>query len=185
MADFDKLRNGIANNTRVAPPSYGRIECTFILTTDSSKYAVGAVVYQMQPVSNGTLQRKVVSIASRMLTEAEQKWGTSEMEALAVIFGQEKYRRFIASQPIILETEHSALRHYLLSGKANSGWLNRLLLIIQGYNIVDVHYVQGETNVAAEALSRLQVDRYIRQNVERRKAVRRLPFSAIFVCGSG
>lgn len=139
----------------------------------------------MQPVSNGTLQRKLVSFASRMLTEAERKWGTSEMEALAVIFGFEKYRRFIESQPIILEMDHSALRHCLLSGKANSGRLSWLLLIIQGYNIVDVHYVQGETSVAADALSRLPVVRYVRQNIERRTAVRRPPFSAIFVRGSG
>ena len=158
-ADFDRLRNAIADSLRLAPPIYGDDRCVFVLATDASKYALGAVLWQWQPDYHGKMHRRLVSFASRVMSSSECKFGVSETEALACIFGLEKYRRFIHNHPIILETDHSALRDCFVSGRSNSSRLSRWLLIIQEFNLVDVQYIKGNTNVAADALSRQPVDR--------------------------
>ena len=156
---FNKLKNSIADDLRISPPIYGVDNCVFILATDSSEFALGAVLWQMQPNKDGTLHRKLISFASRGMTAAEGKWHITDKEALACIFGLEKYRRFILGQPIVLETDHSALRSCFMSGRSNNNRLSRWLLIIQEFNLVDVRYVKGEDNKAADFLSRHPVDR--------------------------
>ena len=84
---FNKLKNSIADNLRISPPIYGFDNCVFILATDSSEFALGAVQWQMQPNKDGILQRKPISVASRGMTAAEGKWHTTNREALACIFG--------------------------------------------------------------------------------------------------
>ena len=152
---FEHLRQAVSDNSRLTPPVYGDPECVFILSTDASNHAMGAMLFQMQWDIEGKLQRKLLSHASRVMNSAEKNYGISEKEALACMYGLKVYRRHILGQPLILETDHAALRDCFTSGKSNNQRLNRWLLIIQEYNLLDVVHVKGQELVGPDFLSRL------------------------------
>ena len=60
----------------------------FVLYTDASAYALGAVLAQIGDDD----QEHVVSYASRTLKGAELHYGISEKEFLAVLFAIKKFR---------------------------------------------------------------------------------------------
>jgi hypothetical protein len=82
----------------------------FILKTDASGLALGAVLLQEK---NG--DRLPIAHVSRALTAQECKASsTYELEWLAVLFGTDKFRKYVEHQDFILETENQSLS-WLLS----------------------------------------------------------------------
>ena len=152
---FVQLKNSISDETRNSAPKYGDATEIFVLTTDASNFALGAVLWQMQKDDQGTLKRMLISHGSRSMSKAERNYPIAEKEALAVIFGLEKYRRHILGHPVKLQTDHSALKHCFDRGDSNNSRLARWLLIIQEYKITEIEYIAGHTNVGADFLSRL------------------------------
>ena len=89
------------------PPVLGMANFSekFILQTDASGVALGAVLCQE---CNGI--RWPIAYASRTLSAQERKAScTYELECLAVLFGTEKFRKYIKHQEFILETDNQAL----------------------------------------------------------------------------
>ena len=62
----------------------------FVLRCDASGYGIGAVVMQEH---NGKLHP--VSFASRKLSERELNWPISSKEALSIVFGCQKFHRYL------------------------------------------------------------------------------------------
>ena len=93
---------------------------TFILQTDASSCALGAVLLQEIEVV-----RQPIAYASRMLISQEKKASSAyESECLAVIFGVEKFRQYLEHWEFILETDNQALS-WLLSHPRQLGKLGR------------------------------------------------------------
>lgn len=65
----------------------------YIIRTDSSNYALGAVLLQGQDADEHPIE-----YASRLLTPAEKNYSTSEQEALAVVFALEKFRGYVEAR---------------------------------------------------------------------------------------
>ena len=74
---FDTLKAKLAS-----PPvlAYSKDEGEYILDTDASNYAIGAVLSQIQ---DG--EERVISFASRALCGGQQNYCTTKRELLAVI----------------------------------------------------------------------------------------------------
>lgn len=75
------------------------------LHTDASKVGLGAVLLQCV---NGEL--KVVAYASRQTSQAEEKYHSFELEALAVVFGIQKFRVYVTGLKFTIVSDCSALR---------------------------------------------------------------------------
>ena len=68
-------------------PNFSR---EFVLTTDASGIALGAVL------SQGEIGKDLpVGYASRVLNDAERKYSVTDQEALAVVWGVEYFRPYL------------------------------------------------------------------------------------------
>ena len=75
------------------------------MQTDARGVALGAVLSQEV---DGV--RQPIACASRSLSAQERKASSIyELECLAVLFGTEKFRKYIEHQQFILETDNQAL----------------------------------------------------------------------------
>ena len=76
----------------------------FILQNDASPVAIGPVLLQNIPEG-----RQSISDEPRTLTSQERKYSVFESEALAVLFGIEKFRMYVEHVHFDLETDCQAL----------------------------------------------------------------------------
>ena len=81
-----------------------------ILTTDASAVALGAC---LRVRHNG--QERPVAFASRVLSSTERNYSATEREALACIWGAEKWHFYLYGRKFTLRTDHQALKTLLLA----------------------------------------------------------------------
>ena len=96
---------------------------------------------------------KPVCYASRSLTETESRYSNIERELLAACWSLEKFNHYVFGKKVIIETDHKPLeRIWKKTITSASRRLQRLLLKMEKYD-VEIRYIQGKTNVIADALS--------------------------------
>jgi hypothetical protein len=76
-----------------------------------------------------------------------------ELECLAVLFGTEKFRKYIEHQKFILETDNRALS-WLLSHPKQLGKIGRWVVKISALKF-EVRHIRGTQNIVADTLSRM------------------------------
>ena len=80
---------------------------------------------------------------------------TTEKELLAVVFALDKFRSYLIGSPIIIFTDHSALK-YLFSKSDAKARLIRWILLLQEFDLT-IKDKKGVENVVADHLSRLEL----------------------------
>ena len=119
----------------------------FILQTDASAEGIGAVLFQeVEGVKHP------VAYASKKLLPRERNYSTIEREALAVIWGVQKFQNYLMGTHFILETDHSPLQ-YLDQAKFQNSRIMRWTLLLQPYRFT-LRAIKGSENVGADYLSR-------------------------------
>ena len=96
----------------------------FELMCDASDTAIGAVLDQRKDKIFQTIY-----YASRTLTEAQQKYATTEKELLAVVFALDKFHSYLILSKVIIYTDHAALK-YLFTKKNTKPRLIRWILLL-------------------------------------------------------
>ena len=119
----------------------------FVLRTDASSQGMGAVLLQQK----GELLHPV-QYASKKFTETQKKYSTIERECLAVVWGCEKFARFLAGRQFILQTDHRPLT-FLRTAKTKNSRLLRWALALQEFAF-QVEPLPGRANIFADLLSR-------------------------------
>ena len=119
----------------------------FILRTDASGQAIGAVLEQ---------DGKPIGFLSQKLTEAEMRYSTYEQELLAIIRSLEKWRHLLMTAETTVYTDHQALQYLtrLNADKPIRGKIARWLSFLDLFQRLTITYLPGATNVVADALSR-------------------------------
>jgi len=123
-----------------------------VLDTDASDTALGAVLQQEQ---NNKLH--VVGYASRTLSPAEVRYCITRRELLGVVFGLKKYRQHLLGRPIIVHTDHAALK-YLMTTSEPVGQQGRWLDLLGEYDIT-IQHRPGRVHGNSYALSWLPCER--------------------------
>ncbi len=120
------------------------------LRVDASPVGLGAILMQ----SDGH-ETRPVAYASRTLTDVERRYSQTEKEALAVVWGCEKFHLYLYRTEFKLFTDHKPLEFiYSPKGKPPPR-IERWALRLQPYRFKVIH-MPGKTN-PADVLSRLPI----------------------------
>ena len=145
---FEILRDKL-----LCPPilRYPMLDQPFILMTDASGIALGAILGQKHKDEKD----HVIAYASRSLKKHEKGYSVIEQEALAIIFAIKQFRHYLYGQKIILYTDHKPLV-WLMTHKDTSSRLIRWALQLQEFDI-EFKYKVGKANSNADCMSRLEI----------------------------
>lgn len=91
---------------------------------DASDFAVGAVLGQRKEG-----KPLVIYYASRTLNSAQMNCSTTEKELLVVVFALDKFRSYLIGSPVIIFTDHAALKHLLAKKDAKARLIRWILLV--------------------------------------------------------
>ena len=141
---FDKLKQKLTSAPVLAFPTRDGI---FVLDTDASDLAIGAVLSQLQ----GGVE-KVIAYGSRTLTKSERNYCATRRELLALVYFLRYFRAYLLGRPFHVRTDHASLQ-WLQQFKEPEGQVARWLEQIQEYDF-QTHHRSGKLHTNADALSR-------------------------------
>ena len=152
---FTALKVAMATAPILRLPDF---EKQFVVTTDASYVAVGAILEQdfcsgLQPIA----------FASRKLNATEIRYSAYEREMLGIVWALGQWKNYFQSpHPIVMQTDHAPLRHLPNQTSVNSRvW--RWISILQGYN-VEIRHIPGKKNPADAFSGQLVSDALIRKD---------------------
>lgn len=155
-AAFAKIKQSLEDD--IVTRAFFDVNCPTKLFTDASPTALGAVLVQQQKdPETGILRDRVVACASKTLVETEKRYAQTHKEALAVVWGAEKFNYYLHGREFELNTDHEPLLFIFNRDKISDkrsltraeGWALRL----STFNF-KVRYVPSKLNIA-DPLSRL------------------------------
>ena len=141
---FDQLRNLLTAPPVLAYPDFGQ---PFQLYTDARGKGLGAVLEQQVDGSGHP-----VAYASRTLSQHEQRYGITELETLAVVWGLCHFRAYLYGHKVVVYTDHAPVKS-MLETKHPSGKLARWAESVAELD-VEILYRPGRKHSNADALSR-------------------------------
>lgn len=141
---FNKLKKAL-----VSPPilAYPQLGIQFILDTDASDKAVGAVLSQNQDD-----KERVIAYMSKSMNKHEQNYCVTRKELLAVICALRKFHSYLYGQTILLRTDNAAVS-WMRTLKTPTGQVTRWLQELNTYDLEVIHR-PGLKHRNADALSR-------------------------------
>ena len=122
----------------------------YVLQTDASSFAVGAVLGQRKSVDGPVLP---ITCISKKLNEAQQKYSTIEKESYAIVWAVEKLSFYLLGNYFIIESDHQPLS-YINSNSKSKDKLRRWELILNKFDF-EVNYIPGKLNMMSDCLYRL------------------------------
>jgi hypothetical protein len=133
----------------------------FVLTTDASNDAIGAV-FSQEPIG----KHLTIAYASRTLINAERNYPTIQKELLAIVLSCKYFRQYLSGRKFTIVKDHRPLT-WIFSVKNPSSRLLRWRLKLEEYEY-EVKYKKGSSNNNDDALSRIHLteDFAYRQDVK-------------------
>lgn len=145
---FERCKELLTNAPLLQFPDFSK---PFVLTTDASNFAVGAVLSQ-GPKGND----KPIAYASRTLNDAETRYSTIEKELLAIVWAVKHFRPYLYGRKFMIFTDHRPLT-WLKSLKEPNSKLTRWKLRLSEFDY-DIQHKEGRLNLNADALSRIRLN---------------------------
>jgi len=141
---FNRLKGALTGPQIMATPIDGG---NYVLDTDASDSAIGAVLSQIQ---NG--QEKVISYASRTMSKSEKNYCVTDKELLSVRYFVEYFHHYLMGRKFIIRSDHQALK-WLVSFKEPKGRVARWIEILSAYDY-EIQFRKGTQHGNADSLSR-------------------------------
>lgn len=144
--EFDNLKNLLTSETVLA---YFDQNADLVLSVDSSKHGLGAVILQ-----NG----RPIAYASKALTPTQQDYSQMEKEALAITFGCQRFHQYLFGKQFTVESDHKPLETIFKRPLDKCPFrLKHLKATLNQYSFV-VRYKPGAKLFIADNLSRDSID---------------------------
>ena len=146
QSSFDAIKEALAKAALLHHP---RPTAPLALTTDASKLAIGGVLEQLGPKGWEPL-----GFYSSRLQRQQQLWPPYDRELLAAWKGVRHFREMLEGRAFTLYTDHESLVPSI--GKKGDPQTARQQYQLSGIAeyTTDIRYIQGKSNVVADALSR-------------------------------
>ena len=115
------------------------------IIVDASPVGLGAIFAQ---------EGKIVSYASRALTDVEQRYSQTDREMLAVVYGVEYYHRYLFGSTFTVVTDHKPLLRILKSRKPATARTERWRLRLMPYEFDLLYHPGKDERNPADFISR-------------------------------
>lgn len=152
---FNHLKELLINAPILKYPDFSK---PFVLTTDASNFALGAILSQGTPPKD-----QPIAFASRTLNETEQRYSTIEKELLAIVWSCKYFRPYLYGRKFQIFTDHRPLV-WLFNLKEPNSKLMRWRLKLEEYDY-EIIYKKGKHNLNADALSRIRLNAVETQSI--------------------
>jgi RNase H-like domain found in reverse transcriptase/Integrase zinc binding domain len=123
----------------------------FVVHTDASDYAVGAVLSQRD--ANGEL--RPISFMSQKLSDVEYRWSVYEKELFSVVSALPHWSMWLmhARHTVEIHNDHASLR-FLMDQPKLTAKQTRWIALLSTFADLNFVHVSGSSNTRADALSR-------------------------------
>lgn len=125
----------------------------FILETDASMSAIGAVLKQKDDCD----AERPVAFYSSKLGKSQKKYPIYELELMAMVSSLRKFRCYLEGNQFTVRTDHQALLHFK-EKRILPSRVTRWIMEIQSFFPFQIEYRKGTTNVVADCLSRIPAE---------------------------
>ena len=126
----------------------------FLLYSDTSKYATGSALYQIQ---NG--KPKLIAYASKRLPEAARNYSITELEMNGLAINIASFAHLLKKVDFDAIVDHLALVHILKSKtEPATPRIKRLLEILSAYSF-NLYYMKGKDMILSDFLSRQEINK--------------------------
>lgn len=142
---FSHLKDQLSNPTTLG---YYKVSDRTQLYADASPVGLGAVLIQY----DGS-EPRIISYASKSLSDTEKRYCQTEKEALALVWAVERFHFYLFGRSFELITDHKALEVIFSPKSKPCARIERWVLRLQSYRY-KVVYRTGKNNIA-DPLSRL------------------------------
>ena len=142
---FDALKDKLVTAPILGYPDTKE---AFILDTDASKCAIGAVLSQVQEG-----KEVVIAYGSRRLTKSERNYCVTRQELLAIVWFTEHFKHYLIGKKFLLRTDHGSLR-WLFRFKEPEGQMARWLERLARFDF-DIEHRAGVKHGNSDGLSRV------------------------------
>jgi len=150
---FGKLKHALCTEPVLQYPDFTK---EFILTTDASGKALGAIL------SQGEIGKDLpIAYASRTLSISEFNYSTTELECLAIVYGIKQFRPYLYGRKFTILSDHRPLA-WLFNLKDPLSKLARWRIQLEQYDYV-IKYKPGIQNGNVDALSRMYTIQEIKE----------------------
>lgn len=145
---FDLFKTSIQESVTLHFPDYS---LPWILRSDASDHAVGAVLFQEYTDSTGTIIHQAIAFVSHKFSGAAKNWDTFKQEAYALYFGVSKLSYYLRGKEFLLETDH---RNLLWIESSHVPIVVRWRVLLQSFTFT-IKHIPGKDNNVADWLSRM------------------------------
>ena len=146
---FEKLKEALVSAPILA---YPRPEGRYILDTDASNFAYGAVLSQIQRNEKGEDEEKVIAYYSKTFNGAEQRYCARRRELLAIVRACKHFDVYVRGPEITIRTDHASLQ-YLKTLQNMTDQMYRWVLFLEQYSYT-IEIRAGKLHTNADTLSR-------------------------------
>jgi RNase H-like domain found in reverse transcriptase/Reverse transcriptase (RNA-dependent DNA polymerase) len=137
---FDTMKKIMSKEVLLAYPDFNE---EFVIHTDASHTQLGAVISQ---------KGRPIAFYSRKLKPEQTRDSTTERELLSIVETLKEFRNILLGQKDLVFTDHKNLTYKNFITERVMRWR----LILEEYG-PELRYVNGEFNIVADALSRLEI----------------------------
>ena len=143
---FDAVKQALAASTLLHHPKQG---APMALTTDASKYAIGGVLEQ-----RGKFGWEPLAFYSAKLQDRQQLWPAYDRELLAAFRAIRHFKPMLEGRPFTLYTDQLSLVPSMAKKTDPQTARQTYQLSEIAEYTTDLRYIEGKSNVVADALSR-------------------------------